>query len=35
MYLQLASRDDTLEALHVEVHILKSQLYRHFTQSIE
>jgi len=35
MYLQLASDGDTLEALRVEVDILKSQFYRHFTQSIE
>jgi len=29
--LQLTSKDDTLEALRVEVDILKRQFYRHFT----
>jgi len=35
VYLQLASDGDTLEALRVEVNILKSQFYLYLTQSIE
>jgi len=30
VYLQLASKNDTLEALRIEVDILKSQLYHYF-----